>query len=461
MTDVCTKIKINIENIDKFSIGESCESVHQAHVILEEDIFETNKLRVYFDSKTYLDNKVMHWYAKEKSNFTIGKAIEFIKISNSKNIVSFDLSSSKCIRIKSNSSFVDSIHGKYFLIEFDAIRIIYKPVQHELDDNDKFDAYIYLNDSSKSIIDNFYWYDEFMSNKNVWEAKSRNNSNDFIKFGDIEINLGYDFTTKQKDDSITIYQEPRIWIKHKNLKEKELIKYQDLICSILSLFNQEYIYPILTRINNKKDTIVISKIPKDNKKTSLTGLRHLGFKGSLQKFLSEVNTELIFKNIAPFSKYVDKYILGIKLEGESRFMIFYNILEQIRNLFINPKTLKQEYNFSESNKQNDRFIRNKLREISEIVDESQVEDFKKNVIVHCNTIKYMPMKNQFKGLFDMFEINLNDSKIDFANIMSLRNKIFHGHSVDIDNRDLEDSNSELPVIIGKILLLMLGVKNLK
>lgn len=459
MEDFCINIKFNIPNIDKiYERGDNCPEVHHAHINLYPKPERKIILKVYYDDNTYLYQKLSRYKDQLKDSNELVQNIE-LTYAKSENIKNIDFSLSKWKKIKMSSSYYEG-DQRYLLIELGSIKFEFKPQKKKEENTDWLYSEFYLNEASRKIIEYFYSYPGFgFSNNSVWEAHNR--SNKYFMFGKAEIMLDFNFYYRRESDNQAhnIYSEPRLNIRHKDLNEDTLVGYCKLVCATMSIFRAEYVDFNFARIHKEDKTITISKI--DSEVLSLSDskdIQQLGFYGDFTDFLKAIQLSKIEDKINIYSKFSEKYVLAKKLDGESKFMIFYNLLEQIRNIYIDPKSLKQEYSFTTGKSKTGKIIRSKLRELVDIIQEDEKKDFSDNVITHSNSIKLLPMKNQFQGLFDLFSIDLTNQDLNFGDLVKIRNKIFHGHFIDSNDNELKKANDKLPILVGKIMVIMLGIE---
>lgn len=454
MADICIDIKIN--NPKREVSDES--NIYHAHLILDNSTTEII-LKIYYEDEPRFHREV-EWRIMRTETFC--KNLQFVKTRSNEVIENIDFSQSKVLGVLGGDPYFDNIGGKYIIVKIDLVRIVYPPFK-EYQNTDLGKSQFYLNKAANKLIENLYAYDKFVRSetRNIWEAVNREDK--FFQFGEVKIRLGYHFYSKENklDDIEIIHKRPLLDIQHEGFDECQVCKYSNLIISVLSLYRNELIDFDLAHIFNSRERVEISKISSEVILSKYVGrLKNVGFEGNFIELLKAVQPEKILDEIDDFSKFCKKYLLGKKLSGESRFMIFYNLLEQIRNKYVTPEKLSQEYEFIYGKKKTNKLIKDKLREIAEAVNPKQREQFKVEVINHDRTIRLLPMRSQFQHLFDLFSIDLEKSELDFGNIKKMRDKIYHGHP--INNEDdivfLQKANKELPILAGKLLLKMIGVE---
>ena len=174
------------------------------------------------------------------------------------------------------------------------------------------------------------------------------------------------------------------------------------------------------------------------------------------------------------TKIVDRYNFALKTEGESRFMILYNVLEQIRNEYIlngkidhekvagKSKKVIEEYKFKTSKTKTDKIIKDKLYELIEIIDDEHKQLFEAEISQKLKPIKVFSMINQFKSLFDHINISPEEFGLDFLKIKAMRDIIFHGNPIAEKKIYLDEINKYkyLPKFVGLIILKYFGINDI-
>lgn len=451
MEENCIHIKFNISELNGYHrLSETCPEIHHAHLIVENSPEKKILLKVFYDASNLLGDKISSWVHSTSNSFSdLGKKIEVVKINKNNTLSEIDFSLSTLEKISNSTKFYEG-NEKYFLLEFDAVRKVYNsphPKEEKL-----YVSEFYLNEGSRKLIENLYGY---IDHSHSWEAINRKNK--FYKFGNIRFKIDYHFYSKQNESTSIIHKEPRLSIEHSNLIEEEIFQYANLIFSIMTLYRSEVVDFIFARVHTKNKTTTITKKDYEIITLKFCHIRRLGFRGDVIDLLRKVKPNAILSNASTYQKFTKRYALGSKMKGESKFMILYNLLEQIRNDCIDPTKLKQEYSFNHGKGKTDKLIRGILRSISSLVVPKEKEKFEKNVINHCRTIKYLPMQDQFDGFFKLLNLNLQKRNLDFKKFKGVRNQVFHGHPVDFNSQSSKDTNSELTVLVGIILLKIIGV----
>ena len=420
MSEFCLNIVFEISELDKLSSNtEECAYDHHAHLFIENSPTQSPiiKLKVYFNDKTYLANKIGKWIERNTDFKALGKAIKVVRINNKDSLVNIDFSSSEWTSINDNNKNYEN-GERFFEVFFDTVKCTYKPIQVDKKKSELFDATFFLSKSSEAIIQNQYFINGFLSDGSTWSAKNR--QDEYFQFGEVQIKLNFRFVHQGNpaESLYTVYRQPRLLIKHQNLEESKILLYGKVVLSLMSFYRGEKVDFDFFRFHGKRETVTINNVLENNLLISNFGnLSDIDFYGDFKKFLLAVDVSSIIDKIESIPKFVERYLLLSNMEDDSKFMIAYNLLEQFRNLYVAKDSLTQEYKFEAGKEKSNKLIRAKLREISEYVISQDKESFEKHVVTHFNTIRYKPMSNQFDNLFEMFSIDLAEEGINFKRVV--------------------------------------------
>jgi len=192
--------------------------------------------------------------------------------------------------------------------------------------------------------------------------------------------------------------------------------------------------------------------------------------------IRNVNSKSIIDNKELVSKLVERFNYALKVGNETKFMILYNILEQLRNHYIltgqierdkagnppNPNKVRDEYKFVHGVDKTNNFIKKILKQITEIVAPEDKATFESEIPNKVPDIKLMSMSNQFDSYFKFANVDPKKYDLDFEELKGLRNKIFHGRRVD-DKGQLDKVNwyEHLPKLTGELMIKFFGIDDLK
>lgn len=311
-----------------------------------------------------------------------------------------------------------------------------------------------------------------------YKLEPQNNISDFISFGKISFKPEHHFYSPSKFelDEIKIQKEPRLLIKYSELSENEIKAHVSILCSLFSFYSSHNINYFISKIYTKdKLYIEIRDIVNDDVEYEHGIFRWDFFQNPLNLVINANATHLI-ENLKSVQRIVMRYNYALKTEGETKFMILYNILEQLRNEYIlnrkiekdkagNPPNINkviEEYIFTRGKSATDKFIKEKLSEILEIVDEKHKELFQNEIRFKLTPIKVLSMTNQFKSFFIYIDIEPEKFNLNFLELKTLRDSIFHGKPVHENLKILEEINryKHLPKFVGTVILKYFGIENL-
>jgi len=458
MIDLCTNIKFNIEDLEKYGPPKSkvIEKVHHAHLQIEEN--KEIVLKVYYDEDTYLADKVLRWNSRNKEQ-SLTSNIEFTKL-NETRLTGIDISSSVVVGAKMSigPNLFDPGLGKYFTIKLDKVILEYE----NLHPNTYNEAYIGLGHKIKPIIEDLYFYDIFADkDKNKWKALSRKVK--FRKFKETEYNLKFAFGHKknsESDESI-IKKHPQLVLRFGELKIREVIDYIDNFGLILSFFNNANCYPANYTIYNQKKEYKYFEILKDiNNHKASTITRNLQNKIDVFGFIRKCKP-LNRDSLNNLIRIVDRFNLASSIKGEARFMIFYEIFERIKNHYskINSQ-VKTEYDFSVTRKEKIELIKELAGQFQKLVPKAQQDEIYNRFIQRVSSIKYLSVKNQYLSLLKNVKLDKEIWLPLIKQANEYRDDLFHGGTIDVEEKTFKDCTNNLKTLNVLLIGRMLGV-NLK
>lgn len=247
--------------------------------------------------------------------------------------------------------------------------------------------------------------------------------------------------------------------------DSQIEDYANDVCLMMSLFWSKYInyfWGIIRVTQNQPE-------PKFREKT-------------VYKFVEDQIDDNIytrwgdkFKNIIDFFNTIDydkvavcrdllkevsnRMIRSQYVDSISEFMLLYNVIEKIRNYYLNLGkqdvgfSIKEEYDFNVSKNRTDKFIKEKIKEIAEIVADNDKEEFVKNANKKVSFIRKTGLIDQFTSLILYLDLSVDAYKIDFSDLINIRNTLYHGNCID---DDFQLYNTEMRRLINDLLLKLLS-----
>jgi hypothetical protein len=460
---ILLKLKIDISDLFKLD-----------NPILDYDaelVFESNSnfhLKIFFYSSDKYVNRIAAWNPKYSYNIL------------SKFTVSQVISPSKLIHVDfcdyfykgmSFSADYKEFEKEYFIIRLLGIKLIYE-AQEELESK------VYLNQTAFRLIELNYRYKSNLFSKNdEFKFEPINNIKDFVEFNKIKFIPEHNLyvTNKSTDSLVNIEKEPRFRIVHSCSTELEVRQHIDVLCDLYSFYTNKKIDWKHSRIYADGKLFVEIRETVNEENQEIHGQFIWKFAQNPLNLIRNVNAKEVFENKEIISKLVERYNYALKVDGETKFMILYNILEQLRNHYIltgkiesqkagNPPNIikvRDEYKFIHGVKKTNDFIKEILQQIIEIVEEGDKDSFKSEIPNKIPDIKLLSMTNQFDTYFKYTDIDPKNYNLDFAELKELRNKIFHGRPV-VNKEQLDKFNwyEHLPRLTGELLIKFFGISDL-
>lgn len=464
-------LKIDFTDIDKYFTSKiQCAEIHEAELVIGEGENPEILLKVFFDPKENLDHKIGNLAHLFKGNIlSIFKVVEIIQ---PENLLEIDFSNYNYKGMANSSDFYEQ-GFQYFTMNLTGIKKIYKSEEANAS---KF----YVNQKAFELIELNYQYNLRLPwTEEDFKWHPINNVKEFITFNKIEFKPSHDFYIENKntEDSVLIKKEPHFLIKHCSLSENEIQSHVRLICALFSFYSEEKITYSLARIYTEKRLFIDLRHVENEVPKNSHGIFIWEFFQNPLNLITNVNVPFLLKNLEFVEKIIERYIFALKTDGESKFMILYNVLEQVRNDYIvkgyieldkdgnpsHPKKVIEEYKFIHGTKKTDKSIKEILEKVLEIVDESDKNLFKEEIQYKLKPIKLISMINQFDSLFKFLNLNPIDYELDFKEIKSLRDLIFHGSPINDKVMFLKEVNfyDHLPKFTGVVMLKYFGINDVK
>lgn len=421
-------------------------------------------LKIFYEPKERLDRKVMGRNPKYSHTLLSKFRVSEI-ISPHGNLLSIDFGEYEYSGMQHSSEFQE-FGLDYFTIQLNGIRLVYKTESQS-------DSEIYLNGTAFNIIELNYKYKHTVPWKNeefIWEPT--NKVKEWLPFHNVSYIPEHRFfnLTKNSVDVVSLGKEPRLRIRHSGLTESEVKIHVNLLCDLYSFHcNKEITWTESKIYAEGKLFYEVKNAPSEENKIP-HGIFIWDFVQNPLNLILNVKPDHLYKNQQLVSKMIERYNYALKLQDESKFMILYGLLEELRNQYIgakhiekeadgNPKRAKQEYDFVLSTKEADRQIDQALENLVSIIVPEQQEMFRQEISQKRYNIRLFSMKNQFLSYFHFVQVSPEDFNLDFTELKSLRNKIFHGQSIE-DSLDLLRKSvwyEHLPRFTGVLLLKFFGI----
>lgn len=190
-----------------------------------------------------------------------------------------------------------------------------------------------------------------------------------------------------------------------------------------------------------------------------------------------VSGEKLLGKVLTIVSLIERFNYSLHAPDETKFMILYSVLEQVRNEYIldglieqdkagNPpdlKKVKEEFVFNVSNAEANSAIRSALETLIPKIDAAEQDKFKAELSGKISFIKMNTMTDQFESLFMHLGIDPGKFDLDFKTLKQLRDHIFHGKLLDPEKISyLKKATwySSLPKLTGVVMLKYFGIADL-
>jgi len=439
--EICHFIKIE---------GEGFETMDKLHVHLTLlDSLDKIPLRIYAKEPFEQNkDKILNWI-RSKSNYSeFGNSISVEKINDPKFITSIDYSKSK-IGGLIDATIGNDKDGKYFGVAFK--RIDFTTIQKLTFTDEEYTSEIYLNDHAYDLFYRLIPFDAFQSDPRVWQSFLTQTGP--LDYGDVNIILDCkEVLTKDGSSYPNLIERiPRVTFEHGKLDYEEFLGYTSVLCSTISFF-QGHKTEYIKLFFNTEDATYNSFSPqkKETQKYLTRNLGRFKIETNLFDFIQQLSTELLSKHDF-LSQIVSLLNQGISSEGTTEFMLYFTVIEKLRNHFFPPsKKSKEKFTFKDKKKIND-LIRGKLDEIKEEVIDEQKALWEEAKEPKLSNLKYLPQKDQFNEFFDLFKIQPDEFDLTWQDVVSIRGKIFHGKHYETDDKELIELNVKLRTLTGNLI----------
>lgn len=448
---VCIDFLAYAETLDAHfgHVGTALSSHYDARIVHNHRKPEYINLIIYYSQSEYLF---------EKFQFLQEKGVDILQFITSRpaqrnwdhpNVL--DFSNSKLINIEESHHWEHK--KKPLVLIIDNLDILV---------NSRYtgDGRFQLSENALQHLDEYIHYGQLANYDSSDLFISSNNTRE-VSLGNIRLilSLNHDYgdSTKFKfeinrDAYLTITDESNI------LTDKDLIEQGELICTLMSFYWEKTIDFFIAHvriINNQNYRTSIkyrysNHYADDNLEFSLKS-RFV----SIYDFFESLDSAKI-SNCGNLLMEIVPRIIKTKIVDEiSEFMLLYNVIEKIRNYcMINPLKgdkleIREEFKFTTGTKATKKFISEKIKEISEIIDESDVEDFLLKASGKVTFIKKTGLIDQFDSLANYLDLDPKSYSLDFTSLITIRSDIYHGKP---PREDIKPYNSKMRLLINDLLL---------
>ena len=429
MNDLCLRINIKYEGEILFG---------NLHVHLQ--ISEKGNIFLKF----YEIHQLLDWIAGVSDYSLFANCIEILVIEGNKNIEEIIFREAKILKIVTGDNYVDK-KGKFFIIELNCLSINYIKDKNLIYKNY---SKVYLDNHSFDLINSLIKVDGFFTNPKVWEAINTNTNGSFFGARFI-LDFHEDVINDADSYPQIIYRRPRFTIDTLNINRTEFYKYIQLICSVISFYigNEiDFIYAEYYRLGDYNEYYRNHKV---KEKILMKNLGMYNIKINIYEFIKKLNSEL--KNEISFvSEIIKIFLVASKLEGTSKFMFLFTVIEKLRKKKFKKDEKNEKFKFKNGRSANT-YIKHCLNEIKNLIIDDMQDAFDKMIDSKIINIKYLPQSSQFLELFTKYKIHPDDYGLDFKQIVDYRGDIFHGKFIEYDDASIKDINFKLSLFVANLL----------
>lgn len=345
-----------------------------------------------------------------------------------------------------------------------------KPVILQLDNLDILKNVRYLGDGRFQLTENSYQHIyEYITYGQLGNYSSSdpfisNNENREIRFGDVNLilsfNHDYGKSTKFKfeinrDAYLTLTEDA------KSLTDMQLVEYGDIICLLMSFYWQKTIdyFHATIRIIGSPDIRTREKLKYSEHLVDDTN--EYSLKNSYETiydFLESIDYSRVLPCTDLLNKIVPRIIQSKRVDEVSEFMLLYNVIETIRtHCMINPINgntleIKEEYEFINGKGTTNKKIKEKIKEIADIVKTEDRADFISNAHNKVTFIRKTGLKDQFDSLVNFLGLTPATYNLDFIQLIKIRNDIYHGNP---PRDDVKPYNNAMRLLIDDLVLTLI------
>lgn len=445
MREICIK-KLNVT----YENGKT-ESFH-AHLILNKT--EENSeitLKLYHNGYPKLMAIGNYLFGNEREDLL---NVDITSV-NDKTIKSLKIPSDKIYTIVDTSSPFDN-GNKFITFYIKEVLIEYDLQDSKIQNSGIYESDFHLSKKSIPLIAKNYSFNIDYLGK--WEAFNRQKK--FRHFGSSRYRFLMCFTQKNtfsKDGDMTFNRYPVLQFKYK-MDDINIQSYASLSVSLLSFYLNDFIdyYYGYYYYNNSK-YVQYKVVNNDSKESKSTRCRHSNYNSIYDLFSSIKNKKVAIAEYDTIRKFIDKFILASKLDGESKFMLYFSIFEGIRNYFVKKKKSQVKENFDFKSTNHRSTIKQKLEEISLMITKNEMKLFKESIDGKVTNLKRYPMKEQMNIFLNSkgIKVNPKDYDLDFKKVLNYRHKIFHGNFLKND-KELKDLNIKMQKFSAHFIRILLN-----
>jgi len=287
------------------------------------------------------------------------------------------------------------------------------------------------------------------------------NRNREITFGKTQFILSFkhDYGDSKKfkfeinrDAYLTITDDSKL------LTKIELIEQGNLLCLLMSFYWQKTIdyFIAAVRVNDVQNYQTSEKFKYSNHAVDENLEYDLKSRyATVYDFLESLDYSKLLTCKSLLNEIVPRIIKTKSVDEISEFMLLYNVIEQIRNYCINSPVngnkleIREEFKFAMGKTTTNKYIKNKIKEIADIVDDSDRDEFLLKASYKVNFIKKTGLIDQFDSVVTYLALRPETYNLDFKNLVKIRNDIYHGKA---PHENIKPFNVKMSMLINDLVL---------
>ena len=319
--------------------------------------------------------------------------------------------------------------------------------------------------NSFDIIDKNIQYNAEYSDLFKFKLEPKNAIKSFVSAGRVkfrpEVHLFHSDLTKLKID---ISKEPCFVINHNKVTSlDEIKKHVNFVCSIYSLYLNYKIDDYFARYILKNKVVIEIKKAETLGEVIKTPREYFTFRANPINVFYNLNNRKAIENMDFLNRIIPKYILSMTLNNESRFMILFTILDEIKEQLIKSKKTRKQHSKHTNTFDFKININPKvtalIKELTSYLNHpEQSEEFLQNTSAVIKNLKLKRLKNQYAIVEKALHLKFDELEVSVDRIVTIRNDIFHGKEIDDKTqKQLTKINQNFSRLINISIYRLLGI----
>lgn len=440
--------KVDFDSIE--SNSEKCPKIFHAHLIVRENEIE---IRLFYKFDTKFEWKLDYWLRSINWN-QFGKFIFTSNFTSNERVKSISFSESKLLSLRNGSNQVEKD------LNYVSLFVDWVMTDWILNEEKKNTAEFYLNDAGFNMVSQFYA--PMFGFDGKYEINRMQGKDKFYKIGTTEFRPEFNFCNSDKKSSneAKIIKEPKLQFNISNdTLIEELLENVELVCLISLFYYKLKIDYSFARIHLNDKTVTIKKIlvPQINKVSGSSSLWSVKYYNQFDVFLNLDWQKGAKENFTKLKKVIPKFYQSTIVEGSSRFLLMYNIIEVCKG---GKKKGNEKFKKKLKEKEHEEKYNEALDILLNTVSIKDAEDFKKKWKKVKDNLEYRPMKSDIDEFFRCQKLNINEFPISVSKLVQIRSDLTHGSVNRVKETELEKANIFLYRLSVILILNLLGLNDI-